>query len=115
VIVRKSYGVAAAAHFAPEATVFAWPSAEGGALPIEGGVAVAFRREIASAADPDARRRELEAQFASTRSPFARAESFGVHDLLDPRETRARLCDWAEEIQLALAGHVGPRGYSLRP
>ncbi len=115
VIVRKSYGVAAAAHFASFATVFAWPSAEGGALPIEGGVAVAFRREIASAPDPDARRRKLEAQFASTRSPFARAESFGVHDLLDPRETRARLCDWAEEIQSALAGHVGPRSYSPRP
>ena len=99
----------------PRGTVFAWPSAEGGALPIEGGVAVAFRREIASAPDPDARRRELEAQFASAHSPFARAESFGVHDLLDPRETRARLCDWVDEIQPALAGHVGPRSYSLRP
>ena len=43
------------------------------------------------------------------------AESFGVHDLLDPRETRARLCDWALEIQSALAGHVGARRYSLRP
>ena len=115
VIVRKSYGVAAAAHFAPDATVFAWPSAEGGALPIEGGVAVAFRREIASAPDPDARRRELEAQFAGARSPFARAEAFGVHDLLDPRETRARLCDWVDEIQPALAGQVGPRSYALRP
>jgi acetyl-CoA carboxylase carboxyltransferase component len=115
VIVRKSYGVAAAGHFAPDATVFAWPSAEGGALPIEGGVAVAFRREIASAPDPEARRRELEEQFASARSPFARAEAFGVHDLLDPRETRARLCDWVDEIQPALAGHVGPRRYALRP
>src|SRR5262245_8473002 len=115
VIVRKSYGVAAAAHFAPDAAVFAWPSAEGGALPIEGGVAVAFRREIASAPDPDARRRELEEQFAGARSPFARAEAFGVHDLLDPRETRARLCDWVEEIQPALMAHLGPRGYSLRP
>jgi len=115
VIVRKSYGVAAAAHFAPDAAVFAWPSAEGGALPIEGGVAVAFRREIASAPDPDARRRELEAQFAGARSPFARAEAFGVHDLLDPRETRARLCDWVDEIQPALAGQVGPRSYALRP
>ncbi len=115
VIVRKSYGVAAAAHFAPDATVFAWPSAEGGALPIEGGVAVAFRREIASAPDPDARRRELEEQFASARSPFARAEAFGVHDLIDPRETRARLCDWADEIQLALAAQLGPRSYALRP
>jgi acetyl-CoA carboxylase carboxyltransferase component len=115
VIVRKSYGVAAAAHFAPDATVFAWPSAEGGALPIEGGVAVAFRREIASAPDPDARRRELEQQFASAHAPFARAEAFGVHDLLDPRETRARLCDWVDEIRTALAGHLGPRGYALRP
>jgi acetyl-CoA carboxylase carboxyltransferase component len=115
VIVRKSYGVAAAAHFAPEGTVFAWPSAEGGALPIEGGVAVAFRREIASAPDPEARRRELEQQFASARSPFARAEAFGVHDLLDPRETRARLCDWLDSVSLALAAHVGPRRYALRP
>ena len=115
VIVRKSYGVAAAAHFAPDALVLAWPSAEGGALPIEGGVAVAFRREIASAPDPDARRRELEEQFASARSPFPRAESFAVHDLIDPRETRARLCDWVEEIQPALASQLGPRSYALRP
>jgi acetyl-CoA carboxylase carboxyltransferase component len=115
VIVRKTYGVAAAAHFAPDATIFAWPSAEGGALPVEGGVAVAFRREIENAPDPEARRRELEEQFAGARSPFPRAESFGVHDLLDPRETRARLCDWVEEIQTSLAGHRGPRRYSLRP
>ncbi len=115
VIVRKSYGVAAAAHFAPDALVLAWPSAEGGALPIEGGVAVAFRREIAGAPDPDARRRELEEQFARARSPFPRAESFAVHDLIDPRETRARLCDWVEEIQSALASQIGPRGYALRP
>jgi len=115
VIVRKSYGVAAAAHFAPDAAVFAWPSAEGGALPLEGGVAVAFRREIASAPDPDARRRELEAQFAAAHSPFARAEAFGVLDLLDPRETRARLCDWVDAIQTVLSGQLGPRRYSLRP
>jgi acetyl-CoA carboxylase carboxyltransferase component len=115
VIVRKTYGVAAAAHFAPDATIFSWPSAEGGALPVEGGVAVAFRREIANAPDPEARRRELEEQFASSRSPFPRAEAFGVHDLIDPRETRARLCDWVDEIQIVLAGHVGPRRYALRP
>jgi acetyl-CoA carboxylase carboxyltransferase component len=115
VIVRKTYGVAAAAHFAPDATIFAWPSAEGGALPVEGGVAVAFRREIEAAPDPEARRRELEEQFARARSPFPRAEAFGVHDLLDPRDTRARLCDWVDEIQPALAGHLGPRRYALRP
>jgi acetyl-CoA carboxylase carboxyltransferase component len=115
VIVRKTYGVAAAAHFGPEAYVLLWPSAEGGALPIEGGVAVAFRREIAAAPDPDARRRELEDAFATGRSPFPRAEAFGVHDLIDPRRTRPALCDWVDWIQPRLREHVGPRRHSIRP
>jgi acetyl-CoA carboxylase carboxyltransferase component len=113
--VRKTYGVAAAAHFGPGAHVLAWPSAEGGALPIEGGVAVAFQREIAAAPDPEARRRELEEQLASGRSPFPRAESFGVHDLIDPRDTRPALCDWLEWAQPLLRDHVGPRTHTIRP
>jgi len=96
VIVRKTYGVAAAAHFGPQGEVFAWPSAEGGALPIEGGVAVAFRREIEAAPDPEARRLELEAQFLGRRNPYGRAEAFGVNDVIDPRRTRSVLCRWIE-------------------
>jgi hypothetical protein len=46
---------------------------------------------------------------------FPRAEAFGVHDLIDPRETRALLCDWIDEIQPALALQRGPRAYSPRP
>jgi acetyl-CoA carboxylase carboxyltransferase component len=94
--VRKAYGVAAAAHFGPHGTVLAWPSAESGALPLEGGVAVAFRREIEAAEDPEAKRAELEAKLARGRSPFPRAEMFGVHDLIDPRRTRPALCEWLE-------------------
>jgi acetyl-CoA carboxylase carboxyltransferase component len=115
VIVRKAYGVAAAAHFAPGGFVLSWPSAEGGALPVEGGVAVAFRREIAAAPDPEARRRELEAGFAASRSPFPRAESFGVHDLIDPRRTRSVLCDWIDWIQPLLREHAGVRSHTIRP
>jgi acetyl-CoA carboxylase carboxyltransferase component len=109
VMVRKAYGVAAAAHFGPAGTVLAWPSAESGALPIEGGVAVAFRREIEAADDPDARRRELEEAFAARRSPFPRAESFSVHDLIDPRETRPRLCRWIEHVWPLLREQVPAR------
>ncbi len=115
VIVRKTYGVAAAAHFGPNAYTLEWPSAEAGALPLEGGVAVAFGREIAAAPDPEARRRELEAAFAAARSPFARAEGFGVNDLIDPRQTRPALCDWIDWIQPTLAQHLGPKSYSIRP
>jgi acetyl-CoA carboxylase carboxyltransferase component len=106
VTVRKAYGVAAAAHFAPDCTVLSWPSAEGGAMPIEGGVAVAFRREIAAAPDPEARRAELEEELAARRTPFPRAESFSVNDLIDPRRTRPVLCDWLEWTRPLLREHV---------
>jgi len=107
--VRKAYGVAAAAHFGPRASVFAWPSAESGALPVEGGVAVAFRREIAEADDPERRRAELEEAFARSRSPFPRAESFGVHDLIDPRRTRPQLCRWLALQLERIDEHVARR------
>jgi len=97
--VRKAYGVAAAAHFGPGGYILAWPSAESGALPIEGGVAVAFRREISEADDPEAKRRELEEEFAKGRTPFPRAESFSVHDLIDPRDTRPELSRWVNLVQ----------------
>jgi methylmalonyl-CoA decarboxylase subunit alpha len=115
VMVRKSMGLAAAAHYAPGAYILAWPSAESGALPVEGGVAVAFGREIAAAADPAAKRQELEDMFAARRSPFPRAEALAVHDLIDPRETRARLCDWIELVWPLLSQQLGPAAFSYRP
>ncbi len=115
VMVRKCYGVAGAVHFAPGAFVLAWPSAEQGALPVEGGVAVAFRREIAAAPDPEARRRELEEQLAARRNPYAAAQLFGVHDLVDPRRTRPELCGWLESVRPLLATERGPRSWPIRP
>ncbi len=115
VIVRKAFGVAAAAHFAPGGLVLAWPSAEAGALPLEGGVAVAFRREIEAAPDPEARRRELEEALAARQSPYSRAEAFAVHDLIDPRRTRPMLCDWIESAEPQLRAHVGQHSYGIRP
>lgn len=115
VLVRKAYGVAAAAHFGPGGFVVAWPSAESGALPIEGGAAVAFRREIEAAEDPKLRLREIEEALAAGRSPFRRAESFSVHDLIDPRETRPILCEWVERVAPLVHRDLGPRSYAIRP
>ena len=112
---HKGFGVATAAHYAPGAYVLAWPSVESGALPIEGGVAVAFHREIAASADPDAKRAELEDRLREARSPFPRAESFAVHELIDPRETRPVLCDWIEWIQPSLDTLTGPTQFPIRP
>lgn len=92
----------------------AWPSVESGALPIEGGVAVAFRREIEAAPDPDVKRKELEEQLASQQSPFPRGEGLGVHELIPPEETRPFLCDWVEAVQALLPQLVGPVSFPFR-
>ena len=113
--VHKSFGVAGAAHYGPDAYILDWPSAQSGALPLEGGVAVAFGRDIAAAPDPDARRRELEEHFAAARNPYGAAESFAVHDVIDPRETRPMLCEWVEWIQTRLEGLVGETRFMMRP
>ena len=113
--IHKAFGVAAAAHFGPDTYRLDWPSAESGALPIEGGVAVAYRRRIAQAEDPAAMRRDLERQLARSRSPYPAAESFAVHDIIDPRETRPALCEWVEWIQGALETSVGPIRFNMRP
>mgnify|MGYP001823054902 FL=1 len=115
IMIHKSFGVATTAHFAPDNYVLSWPSVASGALPIEGGVAVAFRRALAEADDPDAMRQELEDKLAAARSPYPAAESFAVHDLIDPRETRPLLCQWVDDIQPRLRAQVQPVTFGLRP
>lgn len=115
VTIRRSFGVAQIAHYGPDGFVLAWPSAEVGPLPVEGGVAVAFHREIAAAPDPEAKRRELEEELAKKQSPFPRAEAFAVHELIDPRETRPQLCRWIDRIQSLLEFEKGPSTFTYRP
>jgi acetyl-CoA carboxylase carboxyltransferase component len=114
-VLRRSFGVAQGIHFGPGCTVLAWPSMQSGALPVESGVHLAFGREIAEAADPEGRRRELEEEMFAAQSVYPRAEEFGVHDLIDPRASRPRLCEWIDEIEGQLRQGVGPRAYSMRP
>ncbi len=115
VIVRKAHGVAEAAHFGPDGLVVAWPSAEIGAIPVEGGVAAAFGRKIAGAEDPDAERQRLEEAMLERQSVVPRAESFSIHDLIDPRDTRPVLCDWIARVQPLLTHLTGPTSFPVRP
>jgi acetyl-CoA carboxylase carboxyltransferase component len=114
--VLKAFGVAAQAHFGPESYVLSWPSAASGALPVEGGVAVAFGREIAAADDPAAKQKELEDMLAASQSPFPRAEGLSVHEIIDPRETRPKLIAWLENAQAAYRTSTpGPYLTTMRP
>ncbi len=111
VIIRKCYGMGGMLPTTtdPLALRLAWPSAEWGSLPIEGGVAVAYRRDIAAAPDPAKRQREIEEELHGLGSPFRTAEAFGVEDIIDPRETRRILCRFVEAAQPALRGGLGPK------
>ena len=118
VVVRKCYGMAGMGTTDKNGLDFkiAWPSAEWGSLPIEGGVAAAFRKEIAAAADPKAREAEIEAQLRAHASPFRTAEAFGVEEIIDPRETRPYLCRFLDAAAGRLATTVGPKPkYGVRP
>ncbi len=101
VIMRRCFGMAggmhAPKHFPQLNHRVAWPSARWGSIPIEGGVFAAHRREIEEADDPVAKMQELEGQYHHLGSPFRTAESFGILDIIDPRETRSILCDWIAE------------------
>jgi acetyl-CoA carboxylase carboxyltransferase component len=114
-IVRRAYGVAAGAHVNPTALTYAWPSGEWGSIPIEGGVAAAYRREIEAAPDPEQRRRELEAMHERDRNPFPRAEAFGLLDLIDPRETRPIVVDFVRKAQITTRIQLGPKARPMRP
>jgi acetyl-CoA carboxylase carboxyltransferase component len=109
VIVRKCYGMAGMATTNKNGLnlKIAWPSAEWGSLPIEGGAAAAFRREIEQAPDPDARLREIEDELRALASPFRTAEAFGIEDIIDPRKTRAYLCRFIDAIQPSLRTELG--------
>jgi acetyl-CoA carboxylase carboxyltransferase component len=117
IIIRKVFGVAGAGHGAHHRLNlrYAWPSAEWGSLPIEGGVEAAYRREIEAADDPDARRAELEAELDSMRSPFPTAEVFGIEEIIDPRETRPLLVDWVRCARPIVESQLGPKGRGFRP
>ena len=118
VLVGKAFGVAGAAHSNAERLNirYAWPSGDWGSLPIEGGIEAAYRRELDAADDPVARRAEIEERLNAVRSPFRTAERFMIEDIIDPRDTRPLLCDWAARAHELVTHelHEGPKRRGLR-
>ena len=118
VIIRKCYGMAGALNYVNNRLCYriAWPSGEFGSIPIEGGVAASYKREIEASDDPDKKRREIEAEIRSYSSPFRTVEAFALEDIIDPRETRLRLCNFIEAAQNYLKTELGPTPKSdVRP
>jgi acetyl-CoA carboxylase carboxyltransferase component len=115
VVMRKAYGLAGSAMFNPSRAKvrFCWPSGDWGSLPIDGGVEAAFRRELEAHEDPARRLAEIKAWLEGLRSPFRTAESFYAEEIIDPRDTRRLLCDWAGLARRVLK--AGPVRKAMRP
>ncbi|MDH4309268.1 MAG: acyl-CoA carboxylase subunit beta [Acidimicrobiia bacterium] len=95
VITRKAYG---GAYLVMNARgiradlVYAWPSAEIAVMGAQGAVNVVFRREIAESDDVEQRRSELIADYETQfNNPYRAAELGLVDEVIEPRETRAKL------------------------
>jgi acetyl-CoA carboxylase carboxyltransferase component len=115
IVVRKVFGVAGAGH--QNHTRFhyryAWPSADWGSLPIEGGIEAAYKAELDAAPDREALAAEISERLNRMRSPFRSAERFQIEEIIDPRDTRAVLCEFAEIA--APLRRPGTAGFTYRP
>ncbi|MAZ04697.1 MAG: methylmalonyl-CoA carboxyltransferase [Sneathiella sp.] len=98
ILVRKTYGVAGAAHMNSGRfnLRYAWPSGDWGSLPIAGGLEAAYKSELEASDDPKAKLEEIEERLNRLRSPFRSAERFLIEEIIDPRDTRKILCDFAD-------------------
>ncbi len=95
VIVRKAYGGAYIA-FSNRSMgfdrVLAYPTAEIAVMGPEGAANIIFRREIAEASDPEAKRQELIEEFRTKFcTPYSAAASSYVDSIIEPRHTRREL------------------------
>ena len=115
ILVRKSFGIAGAAVRHAERAQFryCWPSGDWGSLPVEGGIEAAYKRDLEAAADPQALLAELRARMESVRSPFRTADAFLAEEIIDPRDTRPLLCEFANLAQRLLK--TGPSAFGMRP
>ncbi len=109
VVIRRLYGVAGQCHHRPSGMFrrYAWPSARWGSMHIAGGASAAYRREIAEADDPEAKRQEIEDRLNALASPFRTAEATG-QDIIDPADTRPLIAEFVADAQRILAGQLGP-------
>ena len=115
VVVRKAFGVAGASNKVPGSRSFryAWPSGDWGSLPIEGGIEVAYKQELADSDDPEALLAEITERLNRLRSPHRAAEYFEVEKIIDPRDTRDHLCRWADLVTRTV--EPGPPSFGYRP
>ena len=120
VLMRRSFGVAGNNYATPQSRPsvrVAWPAADVGGIPPEGGIEAAYKRQLAEAADPAALRAELNARIESARGPLGPLSRFQIEEIVDPRDTRRLVCEWVETAYRIASqpSRLVPRALQFRP
>lgn len=95
VITRKAYGgaydVMGSKHLGGDISL-AWPTAQIAVMGAQGAVNILHRKELADAADPEAKRAELIAEYDATlANPYLAAERGYIDRVIMPAETRSQV------------------------
>ena len=103
VVTRKAYGgaycVMNSKHLRSDLN-FAWPTAELAVMGPDGAVNIIFRRELAQAEDPVARKAELVAEYRERfANPYVAASRGYIDDVILASETRPRLINALAMLQ----------------
>ena len=95
IVLRKGYGLGALAMAGGSTQtsffIVGWPSAEFGAMGLEGSVKLAYRKELAAIADPAERKAwfdQMVAKLYEDNKALNSATHFEIDDVIDPRDTR---------------------------
>jgi acetyl-CoA carboxylase carboxyltransferase component len=120
VLMRRSFGVAGNNYATPQSSPsvrIAWPAADVGGIPPEGGIEAAYKRQLAEAPDPEALRAELYARIESARGPLGPLSRFQLEEIVDPRDTRRLVCEWVPNAYRIASQQAqqGPRAIQFRP
>jgi propionyl-CoA carboxylase beta chain len=95
VITRKAYGgaydVMGSKHLGADVNL-AWPTAQIAVVGAQGAVGILYRKELAAAEDPEARRAELIAEYEDTlANPYIAADRGYVDAVIPPSHTRVQV------------------------
>ena len=120
VVMRRSFGVAGNNYATPRSQPsvrVAWPAADVGGIPPEGGIEAAYKRQLAESDDPEALRAELMARIESARGPVGPLSRFQMEEMIDPRDTRKMVCEWIETAYKLVSqpSRLLPRTLQFRP
>jgi len=103
IITRKAYGgaydVMASKHIRADVNL-AWPTAEIAVMGAESAVKTIFRREIAAAANPEAKMQELIDEYTDRfANPYIAAQRGYVDDIIEARQTRSAVATALEMLR----------------